>query len=219
MIPPAILTIPPATRRTTSGSAAKRRSRDCRTGPRSFVGRHRSVWVFLGPPHFGAKTPVYKGWEFLGFPWILSSESRLINGLRGIYRGSFFLSPVLAKEAGTGSCGRGHSEGRDCSWGELTSISDCQQLIVARPRAPGRRRQPAYPSPAKPASIRAHAPSAHEFSGAKRVRVAHAIRICGSCAAGKQRETSQSRTAALRPRAGLQIGAVLSGHARRFPSA
>jgi hypothetical protein len=41
--------------------------------------------------------------DFLGFPWILSTESRLINGLRGISRGSFFLSPVLAREAETGA--------------------------------------------------------------------------------------------------------------------
>jgi hypothetical protein len=27
---------------------------------------------------------------FLGFPWILSSESKLINGLRGINRGGNF---------------------------------------------------------------------------------------------------------------------------------
>jgi hypothetical protein len=33
--------------------------------------------------------------DFLGFPWILSSESRLINGLRGIFGGNIFtpLSP------------------------------------------------------------------------------------------------------------------------------
>jgi hypothetical protein len=37
--------------------------------------------------------------DFLGFSWILSSESSDINGLRGIFRGSFFLSLVLAREA------------------------------------------------------------------------------------------------------------------------
>jgi hypothetical protein len=30
--------------------------------------------------------------DFLGFPWILSSESRLFNGLRGWKRGNFFLA-------------------------------------------------------------------------------------------------------------------------------
>jgi hypothetical protein len=30
--------------------------------------------------------------------------------LRWIFRGSFFLSPVSAREAGTGAYGRGHSE-------------------------------------------------------------------------------------------------------------
>ena len=33
---------------------------------------------------------------FLGFPWILSCETRLINGLHGIKHGNFFLSPSLA---------------------------------------------------------------------------------------------------------------------------
>jgi hypothetical protein len=31
--------------------------------------------------------------DFLGFPWILSSETRLINGLRGNNGGNFFLGP------------------------------------------------------------------------------------------------------------------------------
>jgi hypothetical protein len=58
----------------------------------------RSVWVFLARGHFAAKTLFMRvgfPWislDFLGFPWILSSESRLINGLRGIFRGRFFLS-------------------------------------------------------------------------------------------------------------------------------
>jgi hypothetical protein len=38
--------------------------------------------------------------EILGFPWILSSESRLINGLRGIFGGNFFVRPFLARQAG-----------------------------------------------------------------------------------------------------------------------
>src|ERR1700733_2441753 len=93
-------------------------------GGEAFVGRHRSVWVFLGPPFRGR--PLFIR---VGFPWILSSESILINGLRGIFRGKFFASPIW-RGAETGSGGRGHSEGRDCSRGEFTSISDCQQSIV-----------------------------------------------------------------------------------------
>jgi hypothetical protein len=57
--------------------AEQRRDRPLRAGSatagrggEAFVGRHRSVWVFLGPPHLAAKTPVYEGWnslDFLGF--------------------------------------------------------------------------------------------------------------------------------------------------------
>jgi hypothetical protein len=34
--------------------------------------------------------------DFLGFPWILSSESRLFNGLRGIFAGRNFARPFAA---------------------------------------------------------------------------------------------------------------------------
>jgi hypothetical protein len=60
---------------------------------------------FLGAGRFAAKTPDYVGWislDFLGFPWILSSESRLFNGLRGIKRGSFFFAPFARWEDGPG---------------------------------------------------------------------------------------------------------------------
>jgi hypothetical protein len=45
---------------------------------------------FLGPWLFRFENPRFRGLDFLGFPWILSSESRLINGLRGINRGKIF---------------------------------------------------------------------------------------------------------------------------------
>jgi hypothetical protein len=32
--------------------------------------------------------------DFLGFPWILSSESSLINGLHGINEQKFFATPL-----------------------------------------------------------------------------------------------------------------------------
>jgi hypothetical protein len=40
--------------------------------------------------------------DSLGFPWILSSESRLINGLRGISREIFFAALLSRRAAGTG---------------------------------------------------------------------------------------------------------------------
>jgi hypothetical protein len=38
------------------------------------------------------------GLEKLGFSWILSSESRLINGLRGIFHKNFFSAPSSLME-------------------------------------------------------------------------------------------------------------------------
>jgi hypothetical protein len=48
---------------------------------------------FLGRWPFRCEAPRFWGLDFLGFPWILSSESRLINGLRGNNGGNFFLGP------------------------------------------------------------------------------------------------------------------------------
>ena len=39
------------------------------------------------------RNPSFWGLEKLGFPWIPSSESGLINGLRGIFREKFFVTP------------------------------------------------------------------------------------------------------------------------------
>ncbi len=47
------------------------------------------------------RTLRFWGLEKLGFPWILSSELRLINELCGIFRKKFFAGPWLAREAET----------------------------------------------------------------------------------------------------------------------
>jgi hypothetical protein len=47
---------------------------------------------FLGSSPFRYESPQLWGLDFLGFPWILSSESRLIKGLRRIFHGNIFLS-------------------------------------------------------------------------------------------------------------------------------
>jgi hypothetical protein len=52
----------------------------------------RSVWIFLALALSLRKPPLI-GFDCLGFPWILSSESILFNGLHGIKRGNFFLAP------------------------------------------------------------------------------------------------------------------------------
>jgi tRNA nucleotidyltransferase/poly(A) polymerase len=45
-----------------------------------------------------------QGLDFLEFPWILSSESRLFNELRGILREENFSRPFAARQrAGTGA--------------------------------------------------------------------------------------------------------------------
>jgi hypothetical protein len=112
-----------------------RGSRDCRTGRRSLCRKASIGLGFLGASPFGCENPCLCGLEFLGFPWILSSESNDINGLRGIPRGKIFVA-LLGREAGTGSCGRGLSGGRDWSWGKLSAISDYQQSFVVRPQPP-----------------------------------------------------------------------------------
>jgi hypothetical protein len=47
--------------------------------------------VFLGPAPFADENQGFWLLDFLGFPWILSSETRLINGLRGVNRAKVFL--------------------------------------------------------------------------------------------------------------------------------
>src|SRR6476660_272747 len=70
----------------------------------------------------------------LGFPWNLSSESRLINGLLGINRAKVFLgaSSLAMKGAGTGARGRGHAEAQNRSWGKLSLVSDFPQQTIVR---------------------------------------------------------------------------------------
>jgi hypothetical protein len=46
---------------------------------------------FLGLWPFGCENPRFRVLDFLGFPWILSSESIHINGLRWIFAEKFFL--------------------------------------------------------------------------------------------------------------------------------
>jgi hypothetical protein len=53
------------------------------------------IWVLLGSSPFRCESPRFWGLEKLGFPWILSSKSILINGLRGFLLKVFFL-PLLS---------------------------------------------------------------------------------------------------------------------------
>jgi hypothetical protein len=67
--------------------------------------------------------------EKLGFPWILSSESRLFNGLRGIFAEINFSLPFgqSATAVGTAAHDLGLAEGDGLVMGKLNSISDFPQ--------------------------------------------------------------------------------------------
>jgi hypothetical protein len=67
--------------------------------------------------------------DFLGFPWILSSESRLFNGLQAKSARKYFLalSPGVSA-AGVGArAGLADAEGQDWSLGEGNLVSDFLQ--------------------------------------------------------------------------------------------
>jgi hypothetical protein len=74
--------------------------------PRAGGGRATSVvdrFGFSWPWLFYGENPDSKLLDYLGFPWILSSELRLFNGLHGIFERNFFLalSPSAAASRGT----------------------------------------------------------------------------------------------------------------------
>jgi hypothetical protein len=52
---------------------------------------------FLGCWPFGRENPRLRGLEKLGFPWILSSETRLFNGLRRIFAEQNFSRPFAVE--------------------------------------------------------------------------------------------------------------------------
>jgi hypothetical protein len=61
--------------------------------------------------------------EKLGFPWILSTESRLIKGLRGKSADYFSRRPSPPRETRRdGAYGRGHAERRIIHEASLTTL-------------------------------------------------------------------------------------------------
>jgi hypothetical protein len=71
---------------------------------------------FLGRWLFDRETPRFGGLEKLGFPWILSFESRLINGLRGIFREKNFARPFArGGRAGTADARSSHADAHNYS--------------------------------------------------------------------------------------------------------
>ena len=85
-----------------------------RWGPRRRSGQ--SVWVFLARGRSGGKPPLISVWTVFGFPWILSSESRLFNGLCGV-NGERIIpsSHAAAREAPERRGASWREKGQDCS--------------------------------------------------------------------------------------------------------
>jgi hypothetical protein len=75
---------------------------------------------FLGSWPFRCEGPRSGALDFLGFPWILSFESRLFNGLRGFSPEEYFsrLFSVVLEAQGREPAVLGHAEARDCSWAQ-----------------------------------------------------------------------------------------------------
>jgi hypothetical protein len=84
----------------------------------------RSGLDCLGPWRFRFENPSFQVLDFLGFPWILSSESSLINGLRWIFAEKFFaaLSP-WRWSAREGILLSWRAEAQNCSYAKLSFIS------------------------------------------------------------------------------------------------
>jgi len=89
---------------------------------------------FLGPWPFRCEGSRSWGLDFLGFPWILSSEPRLINGLTAWSGETFYRAFALAaRRAGTGACGLGMRKRRIVHRASLTWILIfCKSQIVVR---------------------------------------------------------------------------------------
>ena len=50
------------------------------------------VWIFLVDSRLAAKTPDFRRLDFLGFPWILLSETSVFNWLSRIFVENIFAS-------------------------------------------------------------------------------------------------------------------------------
>ena len=72
----------------------------------------------------------------VGFPWIsLDSLVRIepFQWVTGQKRGEYFWRPCpRVEKRPDGGCGRGYAEAQDCSWGELTLVSDFVQDIAVK---------------------------------------------------------------------------------------
>jgi hypothetical protein len=88
---------------------------------------------FSGNGAFPLRKPRFGLLDSLGFPWILSSESRLFNGLRVIFAVRVFSALFGGvKRRGDRSLRSLHTEAQNYSWDKRNLISDFLQDIVVR---------------------------------------------------------------------------------------
>jgi len=91
---------------------------------------------------FALETPDFEGWislDLLGFAWIISSESRLINVLRGFFLKVFFSRFCRRERAVATAPTIWHAKGNEAvHGGQLKSISDFLQEIAGLADPPGR---------------------------------------------------------------------------------
>src|ERR1700722_3702425 len=78
------------------------------------------------------RKPPIMGLDFLGFPWILSSESRLINWLRGINRHEFFSRSIGLGQRRAAAHNLPRCEGWTVPGGEFNRRSDFLHSSVVR---------------------------------------------------------------------------------------
>jgi hypothetical protein len=98
------------------------------------VRRSSTRFGFSWPVAVSLRKLSIMGLDFLGFPWILSSELRLINELRRIFRKNIFLPPSYRRRTpGTAEFGLGMTMGRIVHGGKLSRISDFLQAMSAQP--------------------------------------------------------------------------------------
>jgi hypothetical protein len=69
----------------------------------------------------------------LGFPWILSTELSLFNGLREIFAERKFSRPIARGSQRRGGRQRfSYAEARNCSWGKLSLVSGFLKAFVVK---------------------------------------------------------------------------------------
>jgi hypothetical protein len=91
----------------------------------------------LGALPFPLENPRFEVFDFLGFPWILSSESSLINWLHAIFAERNFSRPfAIGGSAGAAPTVSGMRKRRIAHTGKLNLISDFMQYVVVRSACP-----------------------------------------------------------------------------------